>query len=140
MSSAHAMRKGMQKTRAMASTRIVSAMTRDGIRSVVTPNPVRKVIKPETAATLTTINRYLFDELGFAGNNQQYDDPRNSYLNEVMDRKLGIPITLAVLSIGSISTQASNPVNSFKELLDTSRASNRNGACASAKVVQKKPI
>ena len=50
-------------------------------------------------ATLTTINRYLFDELGFAGNNHQYDDPRNSYLNEVFDRKLGIPISLAVVQI-----------------------------------------
>ena len=50
-------------------------------------------------ATLTTINRYLFDELGFAGNNLQYDDPRNSYLNEVFDRKLGIPISLAVVQI-----------------------------------------
>jgi regulator of sirC expression with transglutaminase-like and TPR domain len=50
-------------------------------------------------ATLTTINRFLFDELGFAGNNTQYDDPRNSYLNEVFDRKLGIPISLAVVQI-----------------------------------------
>ena len=50
-------------------------------------------------ATLTTVNRYLFDELGFAGNNQQYDDPRNSYLNQVFDRKLGIPISLAVVQI-----------------------------------------
>jgi regulator of sirC expression with transglutaminase-like and TPR domain len=50
-------------------------------------------------STLTTINRYLFDELGFAGNNNQYDDPRNSYLNEVFDRKLGIPISLAVVQI-----------------------------------------
>ena len=50
-------------------------------------------------STLTTINRYLFDELGFAGNNTQYDDPRNSYLNEVFDRKLGIPISLAVVQI-----------------------------------------
>ena len=50
-------------------------------------------------ATLTMINRYLFDELGFAGNNSQYDDPRNSYLNEVFDRKLGIPISLAVVQI-----------------------------------------
>lgn len=50
-------------------------------------------------ATLTTINRYLFEELGFAGNNHQYDDPRNSYLNEVFDRKLGIPISLAVVQI-----------------------------------------
>lgn len=50
-------------------------------------------------ARLTAINRYLFEELGFAGNNLQYDDPRNSYLNEVVDRKLGIPISLAVIQI-----------------------------------------
>src|SRR5690606_30312612 len=48
---------------------------------------------------LTAINRYLSDEVGFAGNNNQYDDPRNSYLNEVVDRKLGIPISLAVIQI-----------------------------------------
>lgn len=50
-------------------------------------------------ARLTAINRYLFEEVGFAGNNQQYDDPRNSYLNQVVDRKLGIPISLAVIQI-----------------------------------------
>ena len=50
-------------------------------------------------ARLTAINRYLFEELGFAGNNLQYDDPRNSYLNQVVDRKLGIPISLAVIQI-----------------------------------------
>lgn len=53
----------------------------------------------ELPVKLTVINRYLFEELGFAGNNQQYDDPRNSYLNEVFDRKLGIPISLAVVQI-----------------------------------------
>lgn len=50
-------------------------------------------------ARLTAINKYLFDEIGFAGNNVQYDDPRNSYLNQVVDRKLGIPISLAVIQI-----------------------------------------
>lgn len=48
---------------------------------------------------LTAINRYLFEEQGFAGNHTHYDDPRNSYLNEVFDRKLGIPISLAVVQI-----------------------------------------
>ncbi|HET7197313.1 MAG TPA: tetratricopeptide repeat protein [Burkholderiales bacterium] len=43
------------------------------------------------------LNQYLFDELGYRGNAEQYYDPRNSYLNEVMDRRTGIPITLAVL-------------------------------------------
>lgn len=53
----------------------------------------------DLAARLTAINRYLFEELGFAGNDAQYDDPRNSYVNEVVDRKLGIPISLAVIQI-----------------------------------------
>ena len=48
---------------------------------------------------LALLCRYLFDELGFSGNTADYYDPRNSYLNEVLDRKLGIPITLSVLFI-----------------------------------------
>lgn len=43
------------------------------------------------------INRVLFDVEGFCGNKENYYDPRNSYLNEVLDRRTGIPITLSVL-------------------------------------------
>lgn len=46
---------------------------------------------------VVALNQFLFGELGFRGNTEEYYDPRNSYLNEVMDRKTGIPITLAVL-------------------------------------------
>ena len=46
---------------------------------------------------LGQINWVLFVEEGFRGNTEEYYDPRNSYLNEVIDRKTGIPITLAVL-------------------------------------------
>ena len=46
---------------------------------------------------LGQINWVLFVEEGFQGNTESYYDPRNSYLNEVIDRKLGIPITLSVL-------------------------------------------
>src|SRR5688572_8336912 len=42
--------------------------------------------------TLISLNRYLFEELGFSGNAGDYYDPRNSYLNEVLDRRLGIPL------------------------------------------------
>ena len=45
------------------------------------------------------LNQFLFEELGYRGNTEAYYDPRNSYLNEVMDRRTGIPITLAVLYI-----------------------------------------
>jgi regulator of sirC expression with transglutaminase-like and TPR domain len=43
------------------------------------------------------LNKFLFDDLGYYGNTDNYYDPRNSYLNEVIDRKTGIPITLAIL-------------------------------------------
>jgi regulator of sirC expression with transglutaminase-like and TPR domain len=39
----------------------------------------------------------VYGKLGFAGNSDDYYDPRNSYLNEVVDRRLGIPITLAIV-------------------------------------------
>ena len=47
-----------------------------------------------------TLNRYLFDLQGFAGNAQDYYNPENSFLNRVMDTKVGIPITLSVLYLG----------------------------------------
>src|SRR3970040_405759 len=43
------------------------------------------------------LNQFLFDELGFHGNADHYYDPRNSYLNEVLDRRTGIPLTISVL-------------------------------------------
>ena len=43
--------------------------------------------------------RYLFHEMGFRGNKQDYYDPRNSYLNQVMDLRTGIPITLSALTM-----------------------------------------
>jgi regulator of sirC expression with transglutaminase-like and TPR domain len=43
------------------------------------------------------LNQFLFDDLGYWGNTSEYYDPRNSYLNEVIDRRTGIPITLSIL-------------------------------------------
>jgi len=48
---------------------------------------------------VVALNEFLFDDLGYVGNTRDYYDPRNSYLNEVIDRRTGIPITLAVLYI-----------------------------------------
>jgi len=48
---------------------------------------------------ITSLNSTLFEQLGFHGNNENYYDPRNSYLNEVIDRRTGIPITLTVVYI-----------------------------------------
>ncbi len=47
--------------------------------------------------TLLAINDFFFKTRGFSGNHQQFLDPDNSFLNQVIDRRLGIPITLAVL-------------------------------------------
>ena len=46
---------------------------------------------------VVALNQYLYDDLGYWGNTQDYYDPRNSYLNEVLDRRTGIPITLGIL-------------------------------------------
>jgi len=46
---------------------------------------------------LEIVVRYLYEELGFHGNTQNYYDPRNSFLNEVLDRRTGIPISLALV-------------------------------------------
>jgi regulator of sirC expression with transglutaminase-like and TPR domain len=45
------------------------------------------------------LNRFLFEEEGFSGASEYYD-PRNSYLNEVLERRCGIPISLALVYIG----------------------------------------
>lgn len=46
---------------------------------------------------IKSINQYLFEDLGFHGNAEEYYDPRNSYLNQVIDRRTGIPITLSLV-------------------------------------------
>ncbi len=45
------------------------------------------------------VNRLLFDDLGFRGNREEYYDPRNSFLNDVLDRRVGIPISLSTVYI-----------------------------------------
>ena len=50
----------------------------------------------EGGARVERLNRFLFGEEGFAGASEYYD-PRNSYLNEVLARRCGIPITLAIV-------------------------------------------
>ena len=52
-----------------------------------------------TQAALDHLVTFLFEEEGFRGNDKEYYDPRNSCLNDVLDRRLGIPITLSVLTM-----------------------------------------
>jgi len=48
---------------------------------------------------MQAINRHLFEELGYKGNHDEYYDPRNSYLNEVFERRLGNPVSLAMVQM-----------------------------------------
>ncbi len=62
---------------------------------------LKRRLRPDIsqADTIIALNRFLFDEHGFSGDAVNYYDARNSFLNEVLDRKRGIPITLALLYI-----------------------------------------
>ena len=46
---------------------------------------------------VVALNQFLYEDMGYWGNTDDYYDPRNSYLNEVIDRKTGIPITMSIL-------------------------------------------
>jgi regulator of sirC expression with transglutaminase-like and TPR domain len=50
--------------------------------------------------TIKVINHYLYQDLGFRGNQQDYYNPQNSFLNDVIEYRVGIPITLALVYLG----------------------------------------
>ena len=62
---------------------------------------LRRAVERESqlALKMRTINQYLFEEVGYAGNHDEYYDPRNSYINEVFERRLGNPISLALVQM-----------------------------------------
>jgi regulator of sirC expression with transglutaminase-like and TPR domain len=49
------------------------------------------------AQRILALNRFLFEQQGFSPNVENYFDPRNSFLNDVLERRVGIPITLSIL-------------------------------------------
>lgn len=59
---------------------------------------------------LRAANAYMFGELGFRGNETDYNDPRNSCLNYVLDRRTGIPITLSLVFI-EVARRLERPVS-----------------------------
>jgi len=66
-------------------------------------------LRPRLAGSLTArtaeLCTFLFEESGFAGNTENYYDPRNSYLNKVLDRQVGLPISLSLLAV-AVGTRA----------------------------------
>jgi regulator of sirC expression with transglutaminase-like and TPR domain len=55
------------------------------------------------------LSTFLFEECGFSGNTEHYYDPRNSYLNKVLDRQVGLPISLSLIAI-AVGNRAGLPV------------------------------
>jgi regulator of sirC expression with transglutaminase-like and TPR domain len=56
-----------------------------------------KFSRKRAKSQLEEVNQWFFSEMNFTGNIENYYDPRNSFLNDVMDRRTGIPITLSVI-------------------------------------------
>lgn len=67
---------------------------------IIAAEAARLVIgMPNTFERLDGLRTFLFEDLGFRGNTLRFKDPRNSFLNDVLNRRLGIPLTLSVLFI-----------------------------------------
>lgn len=73
------------------------------------PLAPRLASAPSPRAAIREVNARLFRELSFHGNIGDYGDPRNSYLNLVLERRLGIPITLAIVYL-EVAARAGSPL------------------------------
>jgi regulator of sirC expression with transglutaminase-like and TPR domain len=89
------------------SERYLARLDRMGEEAAARIGPVPDGPREET---VRAFNEYLYDEQGFAGNRERYDDPRNSFLNEVLNRRTGIPISLAVIYL-EVARRAGLPVD-----------------------------
>lgn len=67
--------------------------------SLASAASIRLGRNPEPLTAINNLSQYLFDELGFVGNRDNYYDPNNSFLDEVLRRRSGIPITLSLVYI-----------------------------------------
>jgi regulator of sirC expression with transglutaminase-like and TPR domain len=56
-----------------------------------------RLARNQESSPVVALNKFIFEELGFAGNQSEYYDPRNSLLSDVLERRTGIPITLSIL-------------------------------------------
>jgi regulator of sirC expression with transglutaminase-like and TPR domain len=67
------------------------------LAAALPPDDTPLDVDADRYAKVVALNTYLFGDLRFAGNETDYEDPRNSFLNDVLDRRTGIPITLSLL-------------------------------------------
>jgi regulator of sirC expression with transglutaminase-like and TPR domain len=78
---------------------LVAAHAQPGLDVAAQLRRLDEVAAGVAEPTLDGLRRHLFVDLGFSGNDIDYHDPRNSFLNEVLDRRTGIPISLSILTI-----------------------------------------
>ncbi len=69
------------------------------LHALAEPLPERLPADRAPLETVRVLTKFLFEELGFRGDMANYYDPRNSYLNDVLDRRMGLPISLSVIVI-----------------------------------------
>lgn len=68
---------------------LLDEIANSAARPVYLANSPRKAVE--------CMNQVLFEQWGFRGNTENYYDPRNSFFNDVLDRRIGIPITLSIV-------------------------------------------
>ena len=66
----------------------------------------------DTIEKIQLLSHFLFEQKGFEGNREKYSDPRNSFLNQVIERRLGIPITLSVIYL-EVAPSGAQPLRSL---------------------------
>jgi regulator of sirC expression with transglutaminase-like and TPR domain len=59
----------------------------------------KRYVRGDLVARVHGLCRYLFHDMGFRGNKKEYYDPLNCYLNQVLERRMGIPITLSAVTM-----------------------------------------
>ena len=78
---------------------LIAAHAHPGLDLSARRGQLDELATPAAGFSATELSTYLFVTERFAGNTADYGDPRNSYLDDVLDRRLGIPITLSVVML-----------------------------------------
>ncbi len=100
---------GLDPSRYLAQLDFIGDEARRRLAIATPPADTPHDVDVDRYAKVIALNAYLFDELRFVGNEADYGDPRNSFLNEVIDRRTGIPITLSLVYL-EVARRAGLPV------------------------------
>ena len=100
---------GLDPSRYLAQLDFIGDEARRRLAIATPPADTPHDVDGDRYAKVVALNAYLFDELRFVGNEADYGDPRNSFLNEVIDRRTGIPITLSLIYL-EVARRAGLPV------------------------------